>query len=87
QELGISICDSGKGISKDDLPHIFERTYRVEKSRNLQFGGAGLGLAIAKTIAESHDGTIIVTSELGIGSTFTIIIPIHKCKAGEKDEL
>jgi two-component system sensor histidine kinase SaeS len=87
QKLGISIRDSGEGISKEDLPHIFKRTYRVEKSRNLQFGGAGLGLAMAKTIAESHDGTIIVTSVLGTGSTFTIIIPIHKYKAGEKDEL
>ncbi|MCM2534033.1 ATP-binding protein [Neobacillus pocheonensis] len=87
QMLGISILDFGEGISKEDLPHIFERTYRVEKSRNLQFGGAGLGLAIAKTIAESHDGTIVVTSELGEGSTFTVVIPIHKHKVGETDEL
>ncbi|MBT2737388.1 ATP-binding protein [Bacillus sp. ISL-7] len=76
--LEISICDFGEGLSKDELPHIFERTYRVEKSRNQQFGGAGLGLAIAKTIVESHDGTISVTSELEKGSTFTVTIPIIK---------
>jgi two-component system sensor histidine kinase SaeS len=77
QEIAISIRDFGEGIEKDELPHIFERTYRVEKSRNKQYGGAGLGLAIVKTIVERHNGTITVSSVLGQGSTFTIVIPIH----------
>lgn len=87
EELGISIQDFGEGIPGNEIPHIFERTYRVEKSRNLQFGGAGLGLAIAKTIAESHDGIINVSSKVGEGSTFTIILPILKSKEGEENEL
>ena len=87
EELGISIRDFGEGIPKNEIPHIFERTFRVEKSRNLQFGGAGLGLAIAKTIAEGHNGAITVSSEEREGSTFTIIIPIIGSKEGEEDEL
>ncbi len=74
----ISIRDYGVGINKEEIPHIFERTYRVEKSRNQQFGGAGLGLAIAKTIVERHNGTITVESETGKGSAFTVKIPIGK---------
>lgn len=85
--LEISLRDYGDGIDKEELPHIFERTYRVEKSRNLQFGGAGLGLAIAKTIVESHQGTIAVSSEPGKGSTFTLLVPLNKPKEGETNEL
>jgi two-component system, OmpR family, sensor histidine kinase SaeS len=87
EKLRISIQDFGEGIPEDELPHIFERTYRVEKSRNLQFGGAGLGLAIAKSIVESHKGTLSVSSVEGEGSNFSIIIPIHKSKVGGVDEL
>lgn len=86
-KLEVSLRDYGDGIDKEELPHIFERTYRVEKSRNLQFGGAGLGLAIAKTIVESHQGTIAVSSEPGKGSTFTLLVPINKPKEGETNEL
>jgi len=86
QKLHISIRDFGEGIDKEELPRIFERTYRVEKSRNKQYGGAGLGLAIAKTIAERHGGTITVSSELGKGSTFTVMVPINKREVGEKNE-
>lgn len=85
--LEISLRDYGDGIDKEELPHIFERTYRVEKSRNLQFGGAGLGLAIAKTIVESHQGTIAASSEPGKGSTFTLLVPLNKPKEGEPNEL
>ncbi|RLQ93839.1 sensor histidine kinase [Falsibacillus albus] len=87
KELLISIRDHGEGISEEELPHIFERMYRVEKSRNQQFGGAGLGLAIAKTIVERHGGTIMAESKVKKGSIFSIIIPIKNREEGESGEL
>lgn len=74
-EVVVEIVDSGIGISKEDLPFIFERFYRTDKSRNRRTGGAGIGLTIAKSILLAHDGTIEVESELNIGSRFTIRIP------------
>lgn len=71
----ISVTDSGIGIPEDDLPHIFERFYRVEKARNSDKGGTGLGLAIAKEIAEKHGGTISIKSELHVGTTVDIYLP------------
>lgn len=86
QKIRISIRDEGEGISKEELPHIFERTYRIEKSRNKKFGGAGLGLAIAKTVVEKHKGSITATSEVGKGSEFMIVLPINRGEVGEKSE-
>lgn len=71
----VSVQDTGYGISADDLPFIFDRFYRGERSRNRSHGGAGLGLAIAKRMVEQMDGTIAVESELGEGSMFTIALP------------
>ena len=71
----ISVTDNGTGIPEEDLPHIFERFYRVEKARNSDKGGTGLGLAIAKEIAENHGGTILIKSELHIGTTVDIYLP------------
>lgn len=85
QKMEISIRDEGEGIMKEELSHIFERTYRIEKSRNQKFGGAGLGLAIAKTIVERHKGVIKATSEVGKGSEFSIVIPINKSMEGEQN--
>lgn len=75
-DLHLSIQDWGVGISKEDLPHIFVRFYRADKARTQFGGGAGLGLSIVKTIIEKHKGKIEVVSELGKGSTFTIILPM-----------
>ncbi|WP_231705863.1 sensor histidine kinase [Effusibacillus lacus] len=69
------ISDTGIGISSDELPFIFERFYRGEKSRNRKTGGAGLGLAIVKAIVEAHGGQVSVKSEMQKGSTFTVRLP------------
>src|SRR5690606_14039354 len=71
----VSVQDTGYGISAEDLPYIFDRFYRGERSRNRSLGGAGLGLAIAKRMIEQMDGAIAVESELGEGSMFTISLP------------
>ena len=71
----VSIRDTGEGIPAEDLPHIFERFYRGEKSRSRETGGAGLGLAIARSIIEAHGGNIRAASEPGNGSQFTFTIP------------
>ncbi|WP_373229327.1 ATP-binding protein [Cohnella sp.] len=71
----VSVKDNGQGISKDALPHIFDRFYRVDPSRNTSTGGSGLGLAIAKQIIEEHDGLIWAESETGKGTTVYISLP------------
>lgn len=71
----LTVTDNGTGIPEEDLPHIFERFYRVEKARTSDKGGTGLGLAIAKEIAEAHGGTITITSKLNVGTTVNIYLP------------
>lgn len=72
----VNVNDQGSGIPPDDLPHIWERFHRVEKSRNRTTGGTGLGLAIVKQIVESHGGYVDVKSELGRGSIFSFALPV-----------
>jgi signal transduction histidine kinase len=71
----VSVTDTGEGIPDEDLPNIFERFYRVDKSRARATGGSGLGLTIAKRLVEAHGGTITVESERGKGSRFSFTVP------------
>ncbi|NPV89144.1 MAG: HAMP domain-containing protein [Firmicutes bacterium] len=70
-----SVEDNGPGISEDHLPHLFERFYRVESSRTRQYGGAGLGLSITRSIVEAHGGVISVDSQLGTRTVFEVRLP------------
>ena len=72
----VSVSDTGEGIPAEDLPNIFERFYRVDKSRARVTGGSGLGLTIAKRLVEAHGGTITVQSKPGKGSRFSFTLPI-----------
>jgi len=72
----VAIKDTGMGIPAEDIPLIFERFYRVDKSRSRAEGGSGLGLAICKHIAEAHGGKIEVESQVGSGSTFSAWLPL-----------
>jgi len=74
----LEIEDNGIGISEEHVEHIFDRFYRVDVSSIRQTGGTGLGLAICKGIMQAHGGDIEVTSELGHGSTFTLLIPKYQ---------
>lgn len=72
------VRDTGRGIAAEDLGHIFDRFYRSDHARSRESGGAGLGLAIGRWIAEAHGGEIQVQSELGQGSIFTVRLPLSK---------
>ncbi|MBE6067548.1 MAG: HAMP domain-containing protein [Clostridium lundense] len=74
-EVLISVEDTGMGISKEDLPHIFDRFYRADKSRTKQTGGTGLGLSIAKWIIFKHNGRITVESRVNVGTKINITLP------------
>ncbi|MBU3101328.1 MULTISPECIES: sensor histidine kinase [Clostridium] len=76
--LTIEIIDTGIGIAKDDLPHIFTRFYRCDKSRAKESGGTGLGLSISKWIIGKHNGSILVESKLEMGTKVTIGLPMKK---------
>jgi signal transduction histidine kinase len=78
----VSVVDTGEGIPAEDLPNIFERFYRVDKSRARATGGRGLGLTITKRLVEAHGGKIEAHSELGKGSRFSFTIPVSEQSAG-----
>lgn len=73
----LTVRDNGIGIPATDQPHVFDRFYRVDKARSRALGGAGLGLSIARQIAEAHGGTVGVESSNG-GSVFTVVLPVSK---------
>ena len=72
----IGVADTGEGIPAEDLPRVFERFYRADRSRSRRSGGTGLGLAIARQLVEAHGGRIWVESEMGMGSTFSFTLPL-----------
>ena len=77
QQVVVNVSDTGCGIPPEDVPHIFDRFYRVDKSRSMASGGAGLGLAIAKKILDAHDAVITCQSKLDVGTTFAFGLPAH----------
>lgn len=74
----ITVSDTGEGIPAADLAHIFEPFYRVDKARSRRAGGSGLGLTIVKEIVEAHEGTVDVTSQVGVGTTFYVTLPRYR---------
>lgn len=75
EAVKLSIADKGIGIPEEDVDHIFDRFYTVNKAHSRKLGGAGLGLSIVKSIIKLHKGTISVSSKMGQGTTFTILLP------------
>jgi signal transduction histidine kinase len=73
--LVLSVTDTGVGVSDESIPHVFDRFYRADKARSRHEGGFGLGLSIVKWIAEAHGGTVSLVSQVGAGSTFTVLLP------------
>lgn len=78
KEVVIIIKDTGIGIPVESLPFIFERFYRVDSSRSRESGGSGIGLTLVKQFIEAHDGSIEVESQINVGTTFSIILPIKQ---------
>lgn len=76
KNIVLIVKDNGQGIAKEDIPFIFERFYRTEKSRSRDTGGSGIGLSIVKAVVKAHGGTIVVDSVLNKGTKFTVILPI-----------
>jgi len=89
ESMRITVADTGYGISREDMTRIFERFYRVDKARSRAQGGTGLGLAIVQHLVEQQHGQISVTSELGVGSQFTVVFPLPNAAtmSGEAGEL
>ncbi|MCF7689665.1 MAG: PAS domain-containing protein [Cephaloticoccus sp.] len=78
REIELCVKDNGQGIPAEDLPHIFERFYRVDKGRSREKGGTGLGLSIVKHIVQLHGGRVWVESQLGQGSAFFFTLPLRQ---------
>ncbi|MBI2907390.1 MAG: HAMP domain-containing histidine kinase [Chloroflexi bacterium] len=80
----VKVADTGIGIAKGDIPHIFERFYRTKEGRAHSSAGTGLGLAVAKWIVEQHGGEIAVESTLGKGSVLTVLLPLDRGQGGTR---
>ena len=80
------VQDTGIGIAAEDLPHVFERFFRADRTRSRETGGAGLGLSLGQWIAEAHGGTIKAFSKPGEGSGFQVRIPLAGDDRREKIE-
>ncbi|MDQ2888675.1 MAG: ATP-binding protein [Chloroflexota bacterium] len=79
-EAVIKVSDTGIGIAEEDLPRIFERFYRAHQAQTHKHSGSGLGLAIVQSIMREHNGTVGVESTQGVGSTFTLRLPLAEKK-------
>jgi heavy metal sensor kinase len=79
----VAVSDEGPGIATEDQPKVFERFWRADKARSRADGGTGLGLSIVRQIAQTHGGDVQLQSKLGVGSTFTIWLPVASSVAGE----
>ncbi len=84
--LAVSVIDHGEGIDAEHLPRLSERFYRADTTRSRSLGGTGLGLAIVKHILSRHAGRLEISSDPGVGSTFTVFIPAIEDKKDEKDK-
>lgn len=82
----IAVQDTGIGIAKEDIPQTFARFWRSDVSRERESGGLGVGLAITKEIVDRHNGTILVESELGRGTTFTLRVPLRRGRERSKEK-
>lgn len=83
----LAVSDTGIGIAAEDKQHIFERFFRADPARSRAAGGSGLGLAIVDWVVKAHGGTVIVASQLGKGSTFTIMLPLEEIVQAENTHL
>ncbi|WP_079478205.1 ATP-binding protein [Halobacillus salinus] len=83
EQLVLHISDEGIGIPEHELPKLFTKFHRIDNSSQRKIGGTGLGLAISKEIAESHQGRITVHSEPGVGSVFSVILPLYEPRKGD----
>lgn len=86
REAHVTVADNGLGIPETDLPHVVKRAYRVWRGRPSAVGGAGLGLPIAKWIAEAHHGTISIASTLNRGTTVTVRLPLHHASTSQSSD-
>ena len=80
----ISVRDTGIGIAKEDISRVFSRFWRSDASRERVSGGLGVGLSLTKEIADRHNGSITVESELGKGTTFTLRIPLTQTRSQQR---
>jgi two-component system phosphate regulon sensor histidine kinase PhoR len=76
QHVQIEVSDTGIGIDAKDIPHIFDKFFRERSERTKHISGTGLGLSIVQGVVDAHQGSIHVESEIGKGSTFTVLLPI-----------
>ncbi|MGW6021000.1 ATP-binding protein [Streptomyces sp. NPDC055099] len=82
----VEVADTGTGIDPDDLPHVFDRFWRADKSRTRSTGGSGLGLAIVRQLVEGHGGTVTVRSTPGEGAVFTVWVPSEASEPSESSD-
>jgi len=82
--VAVAVRDDGEGISPGAIPRLTERFYRVDVKRSRERGGTGLGLAIVKHIVNRHQGRLSIESKLGVGSTFTVLLPVAPAETPAK---